>query len=144
MPNNDEHRYDDILNLPHHTSPTRPRMSAINRAAQFSPFAALTGHSEAIKETARPTDKKIEMDEYAKSVLDMKQRILTEKIDEHPEVTVTYFKPDEQKSGGEYLVITGEFKKINEYERVLILTDGKHISFDDIYDIESELFNALF
>lgn len=132
--------YDDIINLPHHVSETHPRMSAIDRAAQFSPFAALTGYSAAIKETARLTDRRIELDEHAKSVLDMKQRILSEVIDELPEITVTYFRPDRHKSGGEYLTVTGELKKINEYERALILTDGERIPFDDILDIESGLF----
>lgn len=136
--------YDDIIDLPHHVSQTHPRMSAIDRAAQFSPFAALTGHFAAIKETARLTDRKIEPDEHAKSLLDMKQRILSEAIAEHPEVTVTYFKPDERKSGGEYLTLTGKLKKINEYERILILVNGERIPFDDILDIESELFNGLF
>ena len=136
--------YDDIINLPHHVSKTHPRMSAIDRAAQFSPFAALTGHSAAIKETARLTDQKIELDEHTKSVLDMKQRILSEVIDDSPGITVTYFKPDTHKSGGEYLTVTGELKKINEYERALILTSGDHIPFDDILDIESELFYGRF
>ena len=132
--------YDDIIDLPHPVSKTHPRMSTIDRAAQFSPFAALTGHSAAIKETARLTDRKIELDEDAKAALDMKQRILSEMLDKCPEVTVTYFKADERKSGGEYLTVTGKLKKINEYERMLILSDGARIPFEDIFDIESELF----
>ena len=136
--------YDDIIDLPHHVSETHPRMSAIDRAAQFSPFAALTGHSAAIRETARLTDQKPELDEHAKSVLDMKQRILAERIDEGPEAAVTYFRPDERKSGCEYLTVTGRLKKINEYERTLALESGEHIPLDDILDIESELFRELF
>ena len=132
--------YDDIIDLPHPVSKTHPRMSITDRAAQFSPFAALTGHSAAINETARLTDQRIELVEDAKSVLDMKQRILSEMLDKCPEVTVTYFKPDERKAGGKYLTITGKLKKINEYERVLILTDGERIPFEDIFDIESKLF----
>ena len=136
-------QYDDIIELPHHVSQTHPRMSAIDRAAQFSPFAALTGHSAQIKETARLTDQKVELDEHAKSVLDMKQRILSGVIGELPEVTVTYFKPDERKSGGEYLTAVGRLNKINEHERRLILENGESIPFDDIIDIESELFDGL-
>ena len=135
--------YDDIIDLPHPVSKTHPRMSSIDRAAQFSPFAALTGHSAAIKETARLTDRKIELDEDAKSVLDMKQHILSVVIDEFPEITVTYFKPDEHKSGGKYLSVTGRLKKINEYERTLVLTGGESIPFDDILDIESGMLKGL-
>ena len=136
--------YDDIIDLPHHVSRTHPRMSAKDRAAQFSPFAALTGHFAVIRETARLTDRQLELDEQAKAVLDMKQRILAEEISARPEVTVTYFKPDERKSGGEYLTVTGELKRIDERERMLEFTSGERIPFDDILDIGSELFGELF
>ena len=131
--------YDDIIDLPHHISKTRPHMSAIDRAAQFSPFAALTGHSAAIKETARLTDKRPELDEHAKAVLDMKQSIIAQELSSQPEVKITYFVPDERKSGGEYVTVAGELKRIDEHERVLVLTTGERIPFDDIIDIESEL-----
>ena len=136
--------YDDIINLPHHVSTTHPRMSATARAAQFAPFAALTGHSAAISETARLTERKTELDEHAKSVLDMKQRILSEVIDECPEITITYFRPDARKSGGEYLTVTGKLKKINEHERSLTLVDAEPVPIDDIIDLESELFYGMF
>lgn len=134
--------YDDIINLPHHVSATRPQMSMIDRAAQFSPFAALTGYDAAIKETGRLTDEKIEIDEDTKASLDMKQAHLMEIIDEQPEISITYFLPDTKKSGGAYVTVTGNLKRFDEYERLLILTNGKKIPMDDIADIESDLFRA--
>lgn len=136
-------RYDDIIHLPHHVSKTRPQMSMMDRAAQFSPFAALTGYDAAIKETGRLTDEKIELGEETKALLDRKQRYLSDMISVQPEITVTYFLPDERKSGGTYLSVTGKLKRIDEYERMMILTDGKKIPLDDIMDIESNLFCEL-
>lgn len=136
-------RYDDIIHLPHHVSKTRPQMSMMDRAAQFSPFAALTGYDAAIKETGRLTDEKIELGEETKAVLDRKQRYLSDMISVQPEITVTYFLPDERKSGGTYLSVTGKLKRIDEYERMMILTDGKKTPLDDIMDIESNLFCEL-
>ena len=136
--------YEDILNLPHHVSKTRPQMSMLDRAAQFSPFAALTGYDDAIKETGRLTDEKIEMDEDRKAALDMKQAYLIEMIDEQPEISITYFLPDAKKSGGAYVTVTGNLKRFDEYERLLILTDGKKIPMDDIAEIESDLFRGMF
>ena len=135
--------YEDIINLPHHISKTRPQMSMIDRAAQFSPFAALTGYDAAIQETGRLTDEKIDLGEEAKTVLDRKQHYLSDIISVQPEITVTYFLPDERKSGGSYLSVTGKLKRIDEYERMMILTDGKKIPLDDIMNIESELFRGL-
>lgn len=137
-------RYDEIINLPRHVSKTRPQMSMQNRAAQFSPFAALTGYDDAIKETGRLTYEKIEMDEDRKAALDMKQAYLIEMIDEQPEISITYFLPDTKKSGGAYVTVTGNLKRFDEYERLLILTDGKKIPMDDIADIESDLFRGMF
>ena len=133
-------RYDDIIHLPHHVSKTRPQMSMMDRAAQFSPFAALTGYDAAIKETGRLTDEKIELGEETKAVLDRKQRYLSDMISVQPEITVTYFLPDERKSGGTYLSVTGKLKRIDQYARLMLLTDGKKIPLDDIMDIESNLF----
>lgn len=135
--------YSDIINLPHHVSKTRPQMSMLDRAAQFSPFAALTGYDAAIKETGRLTDEKIELDEDTKAALDMKQSYLIEIIDEQPEISVTYFLPDTRKSGGAYVTTTGKLKRFDEYERLLILTNGKKIPMDDIADIECDLFKAI-
>ena len=136
--------YEDIINLPHHVSKTRPQMSMLDRAAQFSPFAALTGYDVAIKETGRLTDEKIELDEDTKAALDMKQAYLIEMIDEQPEITIIYFLPDARKVGGAYVTVTGNLKRFDEYERLLILTNGKKIPMDDIADIESDLFKGMF
>lgn len=135
--------YEDIIDLPHHVSKTRPQMSMLDRAAQFSPFAALTGYDAAIKETGRLTDEKQELDDDTKAALDMKQAYLMEMIDEQPEISVTYFLPDTKKAGGAYATVTGKLKRFDEYERLLILTDGKKIPMDDIADIESNLFRGI-
>lgn len=140
---NDAHKYDDIINLPHHTSSKRPRMAMIDRAAQFSPFAALTGYDAAVKETARLTDRRIEPDEYEKAVLDEQLRLIREHVKEQPEVTVTYFQPDERKSGGVYLSVTGGIKQIDDYERTVVLSDGFRIPLNEIIRLEGELFRFL-
>ena len=135
--------YDDIIHLPHHVSKTRPQMSMEDRAAQFSPFAALTGYDAAILETGRLTEDKLELGEETQAILDRKQRYLAEIIDTKPEITVTYFVPDEKKSGGAYSTVTGFLKRIDEYERVLMLTDGRKIQLDAIFDIESDEFENI-
>lgn len=128
--------YDDIIDLPHHVSDTRPRMSRLDRAAQFSPFAALTGYGAAIKETARLTDERVELGEYELMELNAGIHMLMERIDEHPQVEITYFKPDERKDGGAYLTVKSRAKRLNEYERFILLEDDTQIPFDDIYKIE--------
>lgn len=128
--------YDDIIDLPHHASTTRPRMSRLDRAAQFAPFAALTGYGAAIKETARLTDERSELGEYELMELNAGIHMLMERIDEYPQVEITYFKPDERKDGGAYLTVKSRAKRLNEYERFLLLEDGTEIPFDDIYKIE--------
>ena len=131
-------QYDDILHLPHPTSQRHPRMPIADRAAIFSPFAALTGHAAAIQETARLTDQRLELDEDTKAALDQKQQILEDCLAEQPEVTVTWFLPDERKAGGSYVTTVGRLKKTDNVERLMILTDGTKIPLDDILDIESE------
>ncbi len=182
--------YDDIINLPHHTSPTRPRMSMIDRAAQFSPFAALTGYDAAVKETARLTDRRIELDEYEKVALDerlcvidraaqfspfaaltgydaavketarltdrrieldeyekvaLDERlcVLQEHLKEFPQVKITYFQPDARKSGGSYLSVTGSVKKIDNYEKCIVMADKQKIAIDDIMEITGDIFRVL-
>lgn len=135
--------YSDILDHPHYVSKTRPQMSELERAAQFSPFAALTGYDAAISETGRLTDEKIELGEETKALLDMKQQYLLDMISDQPEITVTYFIPDTKKSGGAYASVTGNLKRIDEYERLMLLTTGEEIPLDDIMDIESDLFKGL-
>lgn len=132
--------YDDILHLPHPTSKRHPRMPIADRAAQFSPFAALTGHKAAIEETARVTDRRIELDEDAKEQLDQTLQLLLERIDEQPEITVTWFSPDKKKAGGQYHTATGKLKRIDTQESRLILTDGTQIPLEDLLEIRSESF----
>ena len=125
--------YDDIIHLPHPTSPRHPRMPMVDRAAQFSPFQALTGYGEAIQETARLTGEKVELTEDEKTVLDEKLRLLTNTGDE---VAFTYFQPDGKKSGGTYVTVFGAIKKLNPLEGRLVLADGTAIPIDDILEIE--------
>ena len=132
--------YDDILHLPHPTSKRHPRMPIADRAAQFSPFAALTGHGAAIEETARVTERRIELDEDAKEQLDQTLQLLLERIAEQPEVTVTWFSPDKKKAGGQYHTATGKLKRIDTQESRLILTDGNQIPLEDLLEIRSESF----
>lgn len=135
--------YEDIINLPHHISPTRQQMPMSDRAAQFSPFAALTGYDAAIKETGRLTDERIELDVEALSALDMKYQLLMEALDEAPEVTITYFQPDERKAGGKYVSAVGTVKKIDDFERRITMRDGTRIPMDDVLSIDGELFSSL-
>ena len=128
--------YDDIVDLPHHVSKKRPQMSMIDRAAQFSPFSALTGYEAAIKETGRLTEAQIEMDEDRKIELDRVLRVLMEKRAQNPEVSITYFLPDEKKNGGAYVTVTGQVRKIDDFERTVMLLDGREISIDLITAIE--------
>lgn len=136
-------KYDEIMGLPHHISKTRPQMPMSDRAAQFAPFAALTGYDAAIKETGRLTDERIELDVEALSALDMKYRLLMEALDEAPEVTITYFQPDERKAGGKYLTATGAVKKVDDFERRITMQDGTKIPMDDVLSIDGELFSSL-
>ena len=136
-------KYNEIMGLPHHVSKTRPQMPMSDRAAQFAPFAALTGYDAAIKETGRLTDERIELDVEALSALDMKYQLLMKAHDEAPEVTITYFQPDERKAGGKYVSAVGTVKKIDDFERRITMQDGAKIPMDDVLSIEGELFSVL-
>ncbi len=136
-------KYDEIMGLPHHVSRTRPQMPMSDRAAQFAPFAALTGYDSAIKETGRLTDEKIELDEEALTTLDMKYQFLMDALDDEPEVTITYFQPDERKAGGKYVSATGTVKKVDDFERRITMRDGTKIPMDDVLSIDGELFSSL-
>jgi hypothetical protein len=136
-------QYEDIINLPHHVSPTRPQMPMSDRAAQFAPFAALTGYDAAIKETGRLTDEKIELDEEALTALDMKYQFLMDALDDAPEVTITYFQPDERKAGGKYVSAVGVVRKVDDFERRITMQDGAKIQMDDVLSIDGELFSTL-
>ena len=128
--------YEDIINLPHHVSATRPQMSMMDRAAQFSPFAALTGYDAAIKETARLTDQKIELDDYEKEEINDKIQLIAEHLGEDFEVVITYFQPDGKKAGGAYVDALGVVKKIDEYERMIVFQEGRKVPIDDILEIK--------
>ena len=128
-------RYDEIMRLPHHVSKTRPQMPLSDRAAQFAPFAALTGYDSAIKETGRLTDERIELDEEALTALDRKYQLLMDTLDDAPEVTIIYFQPDERKAGGQYVSATGTVKKVDTFGRRILLQDGTRIPLDSVYDL---------
>lgn len=128
-------KYDEIMRLPHHVSKTRPQMPMSERAAQFAPFAALTGYDSAIKETGRLTNERIELDEDALTALNVKYQFLMDALDEEPEIKITYFKPDERKAGGEYVSAIGAVKKVDDFERLITMQDGTRIPMDDVYDM---------
>lgn len=149
---NNSHKYDDIIHLPHHVSSVHPPMSLQNRAAQFSPFAALTGYEDQICEAARLTDTRIDLSESMKELLDEKLQMIQEQLEAgrgtaRPYVSITYFQPDMQKEGGEYVTLQGAVKKIDLYEKAVILcpTDdesdgnrrmtGHKIAIEDILEI---------
>ena len=134
--------YTDILNLPHPTSKKHPRMTRTARAAQFAPFAALTGYNEAVKETARLTDEQLELDDTEKAQLNEKLQLLHQHLPRQLPITITFFIPDTKKAGGSYQTITGPVKKIQEYERRLIMTDGTIIPIDAIIGLYGEALPA--
>ena len=135
--------YSDIINQPHHTSKTRKRMSQSNRAAQFAPFAALTGHDASIREAARLTDKKIELDDKSQEILNMKLNLLKEHLKERPEITVTYFVPDTKKDGGDYVEYSGTIRVIDEIENSLIFTDRTSINIEMVFDIHGAFLQCI-
>lgn len=130
------HKYEDVINRQHPTSKKHPRMSNMNRAAQFAPFAALTGYEESIEETARLTDRRIELSEDDIEELNAKLNFIQERIKERPEVTITYFQPDERKEGGEYVTVIGRVRRIDEVNMVLAFVDERVIWMGAIIDIE--------
>lgn len=150
----DRHKYDDIIHLPHPVSTVHPQMSLMDRAAQFSPFAALTGHEAAIRETERLTDEWVELDEDRKELLDERLQIIREYLSDRkdgqgsrgeyplPEITFTYFQPDEKKSGGAYVSIHGRVKKVDEFGHQVILEDGTVLNVEHIFGMEGEMFRG--
>lgn len=129
-------KYDDILNLPHHVSNTRPHISMHDRAAQFSPFAALTGYDDTVRETARLTDERLELTTDRINDLNQKIAFLNEHAEERPEITIEYFISDEKKSGGKYVTLSGKFRRIDEYNHNMVFTSGEEIPLNDIFNIE--------
>ena len=136
-------KYDDMIDMKNPTPTCRPRMSMVDRGAQFAPFAALTGHNEAIKETARLTDDYMEMGEDRLGELSAKIQLLIDNLSEQSEITVVYFIPDERKSGGSYAEKTGIVRIIDEYERKLVFYDGDKILIDRVTDFKGEIFSQL-
>lgn len=135
--------YDSIINLPHHQSQTRPKMSLLDRAAQFAPFAALNGYDDAVKETARLTDGEAVLDDGQIAWLNERLMILSENIPTDTEVEITYFIPDEKKDGGKYLTVTGLVQKILEFEGLVIMQSCEKIPVEKIVSIEGELFREI-
>ena len=135
--------YDDILHLPHHVSEKHPPMSRLDRAAQFSPFAALTGFEAAVEETTRLTDRRIDLDEGEKAAIDQQLTLVQERLPDLITVTITYFVPDKKKVGGAYVNVSGTIKKIDDYERMVILYDETSIPIDDIFHINGKLFDGI-
>ena len=134
MPNMEKGKYDDIINLPHHVSKTHPQMSMEARAAQFAPFAALTGYEDEIDETVRVTDEKVELNEEQKDKLNRKLQEI-KKLVAKPILSITYFVPDLRKEGGKYVTSTGIFKKIDEYKKIIVLEDGVEIPICNIVEL---------
>lgn len=138
MNKNNEHKYDDIISLPHHVSKVHPRMSIQNRAAQFVPFAALTGYEEGLRESIRLTDKKIELDDETKDELNRKLQQIKLNIKNFPNITFTYFIKDSVKDGGAYITTYGVVKKIDEDNKLIILDTKEEIPIQDILKIEAK------
>lgn len=128
--------YEDIIHLPHHVSSKRQRMPMADRAAQFSPFAALTGHDAAIRETARLTDSQIDLAEDGKALLNEKLQLLAQMQEQQPEITVTYFVQDERKMGGAYVTVTGHVRRVDSRNQALLLEGGRTVWFECIYELE--------
>ena len=134
-------KYADIINMPHHRSKTRPHMPMKDRAAQFAPFAALTGYGDAVSETSRLTDRKIELDTDSEELINEKLIFILENINEKPAASITYFVPDKEKPGGKYVTATGRVSKINDFEKTITMGGDTVIPFDNILDIGIEGFS---
>lgn len=130
-----ESAYADMIGLPHHVSSNRLPMSRLDRAAQFAPFAALTGFGDVIGECARLTEGEIALSEEEVGALNEKLREIGDRIAEHPEISVFWFQPDERKSGGAYREVTGRVKKLDEIHQQVVLTDGTRIPMENIYGL---------
>lgn len=141
MKDRDLRRYEDMLNLPHHVSSVHPQMSISDRAAQFAPFAALTGYAAAIQEEARLTDELADLDEDSLTILNQRLELLEEHLAEHPQITVTFFVPDEQKDGGAYRSVSGAVRKIDVYDRTLLMMDGTRLPLRYVMQMDGELFD---
>ena len=133
---NDEHKYDDIINLEHHVSTKHSRMSLENRSAQFAPFSALTGYEEAVTEEARITESRIDIDEEAKMEVNEKLNYIMKHLDKNIIVSVTYFEKDKKKQGGSYKTIKGIIKKIDDFRKTIEMQTGEIIKIEELKKIE--------
>ena len=140
---NNDYKYKDIINLPHHVSKKHPQLSKASYAAQFSPFAALTVYEGIISETARITDERVELGDKENDILNAKLQVIGDHIKEYPEIKVTYFVKDKKKSGGAYLQRNASIKRIDDVERIMYFTDGTNLPIDDITDMQGEIFWVL-
>lgn len=133
-------RYDDIIHLEHHISQNRKRMPILDRAAQFSPFAALTGYDAVIRETGRQTDWQVDLDKDGLELLNERIALLAARQEDEPEVTVVYFVPDERKCGGAYESLTDRVKRVDVHEKAMIMSCGKVVYFSSIREIRGDIF----
>lgn len=143
MNKNGRTEYPDIIDRPHHISSKRPQMSRMNRAAQFSPFAALTGYDALVGESARVTDERLELSEDGIIRINTKLQFLQNHLEDRPVVTVLYFEKDQRKPGGAYVDVVGTVKRIDTIGGILLMQSGKEIPLEDIYDLMGDLFEAL-
>ena len=134
--------YDDIINLKRPIS-KHPKMSLYQRSAQFAPFAALTGYEGQVKETARLTDRRIELDEEMKLILDLKIQVIKEMLSDNHEVEIKYFIPDTRKDGGKYETIINNVKKIDSYNEHIIMQNNLKIEIKEIININSNIFKNI-
>lgn len=139
----DTSRYEDIINLPHHVSAKHPQMALSDRAAQFLPFQALTGYSDAVQETARLTEEFLDLDESSRADLDRKLAVLQQHLSQQPKIQAVVFQPDERKNGGAYRTVSGMIRKIDFYERKLVMEDRISLPMDYLIEIDSELFDRM-
>ena len=137
-------KYDEIINLPHHISKKHPPLGRDSYAAQFSPFAALTGYDDVVSEAARVTEEKTELDEDAKLRISNRLSFILDHIDKDPGVTITHFLPDARKSGGKYVKSVGKIKKYDGYEKIIYMESGTKIKLENVFDINSELLTKYF
>lgn len=135
-------KYDDIINMPHHVSQRHRPMSRADRAAQFSPFAALTGYEATLNESARVTDSRAELDEQEKQKINERLSFLHSCEKQRPRISITYFVPDERKQGGAYITENITLRRIDSYNRTVVTADGNSIAFDNIAGIDGEMFDS--
>ena len=136
-------KYDDMIEMKNPTPTCRPRMSMVDRGAQFAPFAALTGYEAVVEEAARLTDARLELSEDMKTMLNDKMQMILDNLENEPFVTITYFVPDKRKAGGSYVDFSGIVERIDEYERCIIMKDETKIPIEQVRAIDGELFNGI-